>query len=462
MPATDAGTTRLVRALLLATLLTRVVAVLWFRTWTLDAGAYEHEVIARALAAGDGFRFNFFGDALQPTGHQAPALPMLLGLGYLLFGIGSAGGRLFAELVLAGLGVVGAWALGRLALEWWGRRAMALAMAGFALYPAFVYLPTRIQAVNWMIPFLLLTTLGFVRLEASRGDARAPRRLAIGTGIVGGLGALGEPILAAPFALCWLLFAWRARAVRATGATAPALRPALVVAAACALTLAPWMLRNAVVLHRLAFVKSSFAYVAWQGNHRGGSGTDKVEVPADVQRALAWRAGGGRGTEALLETARRQAVSVDAALTAADSAELLALPDEGARMRWFGTRLRAELTADPAAYLGVSARRLGMLAWFDPTNPRSFVLAYRLPYLVLAAFALAGVVLLARHGAPSGFGYWTAAALGLVVVHTLIITSARFRLPLEALYLLPAALALDAALAYLFSIAARGTPRTRG
>ena len=455
MPSADGASqpARLFRALLLATLLTRVAVILWLQTWTGDAGAYEHDLIARSLATGEGFRFPFFSDVPEPSGHQAPAIPMLLGLGYALFGVGSAGGRLYVEIVNAGLATVAAGALGFLALRWWGTRAMGIAMAGFLVYPAFAYMPTRIQAVNWAMPFLLLAVLGFVALRDTAGDGPAARRLAWVTGAACGLGVLGEPILAAPCALGWLLCVWRTPAARRAAAT---------VVAAAALTVAPWVARNAVVLGEPAFVKSSFWYVAWQGNHRGATGTDKLAVSPDLQDALAWRLGGGSATEALLDSARRQAVSVDIALSAADSATLRALPTERARMEWFGMRLRSDLSEHPGGYLAVAARRLGMLLWFDPTNPRSFVMAYRLPYLVLAALAVVGLIVIARRGAPPGFGQWVAALAGLFVVHTLIITSARFRLPIEALLILPAALAVEAGLSLFLHTAARGTPQSRG
>jgi uncharacterized membrane protein len=95
-----------------------------------------------------------------------------------------------------------------------------------------------------------------------------------------------------------------------------------------------------------------------------------------------------------------------------------------------------------------------MLLWFDPTNPRSYVAAYRVPYLVLALLAIVGFVLMFRARAwPAQGGIWVAAVGGLYLVHTLIITSARFRLPIEALLLLPAAYAVHRVLGW------RSTPR---
>jgi 4-amino-4-deoxy-L-arabinose transferase-like glycosyltransferase len=415
----------------LLTLAVRLAAVLWLRTYLGDAGAYEHDPIARSLVAGDGFRYAFFSDTPEPTGHQAPAMPMLLAAGYALFGVATPMAKLFVQVVLAGLVSVGAGALGVVAWHWWGRRAMIAAMLGVALYPAFVYMPTRIQAVNWALAFLLLYVAGVVALREGRGTIR----VAMLTGLVAGLGVLGEPILAAPFGLCWLWLAWRDRA---------AWRLPALVAGVAVLTIAPWLVRNAVVLGKAGFVKSSFGYVAWQGNHPGASGTDKLPVAPDVAADLAWRLAGGPETERLLDAARRQAVSVDIAISSTDSAALRALPSERARMAWFGDRLRTELQAEPIAYLRVVAKRAAMLVWFDPTNPRSFVFAYRVPYLLLATLGVLGLVVLLREPArPEGFALWWAAVGGLVLVHTLIITSARFRLPIEALLILPAAFLLS-------------------
>lgn len=396
-----------------------------------DAGAYEHEEIAQALLRGEGFVFRFFSDVPEPTGHQAPAIPMLLALGYWIFGSGSAMGRLFVELVFAVLAAGGAIALGRLALRWWSERAAIAAMLIFACYPAFIYLPTRIQSVNWTVPFLLFALAGFVAMSEGRGSTRT----AVWTGVAGGLGALGEPILAAPFGLCWLWLLWQERG-------AP--RRPLLVAATAALVLAPRLLRNAVVLGAPGFVKSSFGYVAWQGNHVGASGTDKRPVSSEVADALAWKIGGGPATEALLDAARAEAVSVDSALRAADSAAIRALPTERERMHWFRARLLEDLRREPTAYLRVAVKRLGMLLWFDPTNPRAFVAAYRLPYLVLAAAALVGLALIGRAGRrdrrwPPGYAYWLLSLLGLSLVFVGIVASARFRLPIELLLVLPAA-----------------------
>ena len=53
----------------------------------------------------------------------------------------------------------------------------------------------------------------------------------------------------------------------------------------------------------------------------------------------------------------------------------------------------ADLEADPARYGRLCLRRLRYFVFFDETNPKSRVLAYRVPHLGLTIFALVGVVL---------------------------------------------------------------------
>lgn len=405
----------------------RLAVILYLRTYAGDAGAYEHAEIARSLVEGQGFQFRFFADLPHPSGHQAPALPALLALGYLLFGVGAPGAVLFAQVLLAALTACGAAAAGAVAFHWWGRRGLWLTMLAFLCYPPFAYMPTRVQAVNWAVAFVLLMLWGFVTLAERRGGLR----VAVATGVLAALGALGEPIVAAAFGTSWLALAWMTR--REAGAW----RTLAAVAAAFVVVVTPWLVRNQLVLGRAGFVKSSFGYVFWQGNHVGASGTDKRAVQPETAAELAWSVGGS-GLEAALDAARAQAVSVDADLSAADSAAIRALPTEAARMQWFQSRVFAELRAAPGEYLRVVGRRVAMLAWFDDTNPRSFVAAYRVPWLLSLGLALAGLWRWRGTDRPAGVLLWGAALAGLVLVHALVIMSARFRLPIEALLLLPA------------------------
>jgi 4-amino-4-deoxy-L-arabinose transferase-like glycosyltransferase len=312
-----------------------------------------------------------------------------------------------------------------------GRPAALWAALALACYPPLIYMVTRIQSVNWSVAWLMIA-LALMTSAARRSTATK----ALLTGAAVGAGALGEPILLAPFGLYWL----ERLAALLVGRPVP-WRHLLLSAAMAAVVLLPWTLRNAAVHGRAMAVKSTFWYVFWQGNNPRASGVDKLEPSAVVQRKLAWR-WGLRGLEEDLRAARSQAVSVDSTLPAEDLRAIHKLPTEAAKVEWFRRESRRMLSDDPARYARLCLKRLAVTLWFDPTNPRAYVLPYRLPYLALAAAAIAGCVLslrsrTARLRSRRSRLPWLM-FLGLLAVFALVITSARFRLLLEALLLLPA------------------------
>jgi 4-amino-4-deoxy-L-arabinose transferase-like glycosyltransferase len=417
---------------LLFTALTRVSVILALRTDRSDPGAYEHAEIARAIVAHRGFLFAFFSPQPELTSYQAPAIPLLLAGAYKITATDSQA-YLLLQLVNVVLALATSAALIWLGTTMW-RQTVGLA-AGFvlALYPPLIYMATRVQAANWSVTFFVLAIAA--TFAVAQGWTR--RRGAL-LGVVGALGILGEPILAAPLAAAWLLLGW---AMVRTPTPERRRRVAVLVFAllAALLVLLPWSIRNYQAHGRLVPVKSTFWYVFWQGNHLQSTGTDKLTLSPELADKLAWRLGFG-GLDAELEAARQQAQSVDSHLTPEELHELADLPDEMARVDWFKARILSTLSEHPGHYLRLCAVRLWQLLWFDSTNPRALVLPYRGSWLVLAVAALLGCAL-ARRDPPRRGVILLAMVLALAGAHVAVIMSSRFRLPLEAALTLVAGLA---------------------
>jgi 4-amino-4-deoxy-L-arabinose transferase-like glycosyltransferase len=398
-----------------------------------DAGMYEHEVIASSLASGNGFRYAFFSDRPLLTSQQAPAIPYLLSFCFRIAGGNTPAARLLyllgVNVVLAAGATLAMWQLGR---RTWNPTVGAWAAAGFAIYPPLIYATTRIQAATWSVCWLLVALT--LTMEACH---RRNWKWGCLAGASAGMGLLGEPIIVLPAALVFLALAMNClREPRRLSVVAAALLAAAVV-------LAPWMVRNTLVHQRIVFIKSTFWYCFWQGNHQGASGTDKLLPDDELRSRLAW-AWGGANLEADLNAAREQAVSVDSHLSQESLAAIVAAPSEIEKVDHFQTLAGRDLSEDPGHYLRMCGLRLGQMLWFDPTNPRAYVLSYRLSYLVLLGLAVIGVGL-SMTGRRAV--YWQLpllAGLGILVFHALTITSARFRLPIEALLLLPAAVVFAA------------------
>ena len=64
---------------------------------TVASQLFLHDLIAREIIAGNGFRFPFFSDRAAPTATQAPVYPYVLALCYSLLGVGSAAALLAYE-----------------------------------------------------------------------------------------------------------------------------------------------------------------------------------------------------------------------------------------------------------------------------------------------------------------------------------------------------------------------------
>jgi hypothetical protein len=92
----------------------------------------------------------------------------------------------------------------------------------------------------------------------------------------------------------------------------------------------------------------------------------------------------------------------------------------------------------PWHYLRMCGKRAFKLVWFDFTNPHSFTLQYRLSYVLLLLLAVMGVAANVPHP-PRQLLVPAIMTLTVALVHVLVIMSARFRLPLEGMMLLPAA-----------------------
>lgn len=228
-------------------LLVRVAFVMLKQAGPLDGDALQYDEIAKNLAAGRGFMYADFPTALRP-----PVYPAFLAAVYRLFGHDYTAVRLLQGLAEA-FTVVLTYLIGR---RFFGRGVAAAAGIAVALQPALV--------VN--SGFLLTETLYTLILTGSfylflRSQYELSRGLAVGAGVLLGLGALCRPTgLALPLVLAFgVLFCDR---------KLQRLKLAAAAALIALLTVAPWTIRNAVVLGTLTPVSnSSFGIVLWMGSY---------------------------------------------------------------------------------------------------------------------------------------------------------------------------------------------------
>jgi hypothetical protein len=411
--------------LIVLAIVSRIAAVGLLQSHLVPRSTYEHGEIAANLLAGRGFAIKFLG-ADGPTSQQAPIYPALVALAYTIGGIETPRSLLILELAQAAFGallVLGVLRMCRLVAP--GSPSAAW-VAGWivAIHPTLVYAATHIQVAT-LAAVLLTWTVAWAYQTGLSGKLRD-------AGITGGLLAilvLTDPILGLSFVgVCVAI--WQTEHMLPEHGRRPLVLVG-IAALTCVVGISPWLARNYAVHGEFVAVKSTFGYAFWQGNCALSEGTDKVVRPS-VERVLQQdhHGGGISGLNRTLWEARHEAGYLDdIALSKADY-RLLGSVSEPERSRILFRRAIADLAADPARYPKLVLRRLRYFVLFDETNPKTRILAYRLPHAALTLGAIIGLLI-----APSSIRKKlmpTIVTVGLIALfHALTIVSTRFHLPVE-------------------------------
>ncbi|MBN2475329.1 MAG: hypothetical protein JXB62_12015 [Pirellulales bacterium] len=387
--------------------------------------AYEHGQIAENLLAGRGFSIEFLGTE-GPTSQQAPFYPLLLTAAWWWFGVATPQAILAVQLLqcLAGTALV-------LAVVWLGWSLMPdrpsvgwVAGLGAAVYPTHLYMVTHLQVALWaaLLLTLLLATVLSARWRATWGGAAL-------AGTMAGMLLLVEPILVLALPVCVIAF-WLAEGTPSWigwFSRAAAVRVALMVGIAAAV-IAPWIIRNCRVHGEPVFIKSTFGYAFWQANNPISWGTDKIPKPS--AEPLRHRHDGSlAGMDRALREARHEALYIDDVLLKPQGYGEFTGLSEPQRSRLLGRRAWEFIRANPWQYAGLCLQRLQYFLLFDETNPKAANRLYRIATVTWLVLASIGLLV----SLPRWRALWPTYVIGAAVVafHTLVITSVRFRIPIE-------------------------------
>lgn len=405
----------------------RVGTVLVLRGEHAAPVSYEHGRIAENLLAGRGFSIEFLGTE-GPTSQQAPFYPLLLAAAYAAFGVGTPGAVLAVELLqcAAGTGLVLAvvWLAWSLAPD---RRSVGWAAGlGAAVYPTHVYMVTHLQVALWAALGLTLLVAVAVspRWRGSWGGALLAGGLA-------GLLLLLEPILALALPFCAAAFWMGEAAGRWTDRFRPGpIGRVAVMAGVAAVVICPWTARNCRVHGEFVFIKSTFGYAFWQGNNPASWGTDKIPKPS-AETLRRDHDGTLAGMDRALWEARHETLYIDDVLLKPGGYREFAALSEPERSRLLGRRARAFVREHPGDYARLCVRRLRYFLLFDETNPKAANRVYRAATVLW--LVLAGVGLVVSVGRWRALWPTWAIFAAVMVFHTLVIVSVRFRIPVEPL-----------------------------
>lgn len=402
----------------------RVWVVLALRTDHARPLGFEHARIAENLLAGRGFSVEFLGRE-GPTSQQAPFYPLLLAGVYACFGAGTAGSLLFVQLLQAVAGAALVLVVAWLAWSLVPDRPLVgwIAALAAAVYPAHLYMVTHQQVALWAA--LLVTLLLAVVLSPFW---QATWRGAILAGLLSGLLLLVEPILALALPVCAAVF-WLSERERGRRLMEPgALGRVAAMVGLTVLVITPWTVRNWRVHGEPMFIKSTFGYALWQGNHPLSWGTDKV--PKSSAEAIRLDHDGTlSGMDRALWEARHETLYIDdvvlkptgyrqfQGLTEPQCCELLRREAVG------------YIREAPGRYLNLCLQRLRYFLLFDETNPKAANRLYRISTAAWLVLVFIGLIV----SSPRWHRLWPTYAIfaAVALFHALVIVSARFRIPVE-------------------------------
>ncbi len=264
--------------ILAAALVVRVAWLIATRHLVLMNDPADYQRLAVSIAAGHGFGRTVVAPGGGPTAFRPPLWPLFLAGLYWLVGVHVMVARA-VEVVLGTLTVA---LVGVLAGQLWSRGPARVAMGLAAVYPPLLLAGGSLLSESLSLPLELGTR------AAALAARRSPRPAGwiLGCGVGCGLDILCRPdsfILLVPVGLL-VGVAWKTAGPppgrRSPGRWSGLVAPAAVVVLA-GLTVTPWLIRDAVVMHRFIPVTTQGGLVA--------SGTYNDTAAHDPLHPGAWR-----------------------------------------------------------------------------------------------------------------------------------------------------------------------------
>lgn len=353
---------------------------------------WEYEDVAMNLLSGNGFVGSFYDTPYRAL--ILPFYPVLCAVVYWLVGHPSL---VAIQLVQAAAVVPAGWFAYALGSELGGRRAGLLAALGVTFHPALMLFSLRRHAL-WVdaVIFLMILWATF----RARRSVRLSQSTALGA--LFGFGLLSRTTIAVFMLVAcgWLVWQW-GRPLRVS------LPNVAVILGVGLLVPAPWLVRNAVVLHRPVGFISITPYQLWIGNNPSATGGALAPDGTGMDSTAPILVEAARGARGELE---QQDIFWHAAVTYIAS-------NPGRTVLNYARKFRSFL---------FWSKQTG--AWY----PEWFRGAYQVFYLVLLCCATIGAYRLAQSGNWAAVVLCVCFVLSVGVVQSIFFVEGRHRWEVES------------------------------
>ncbi len=384
-----------------------------------DAAAYAE--IAANLERGEGFTLG--PDATQPAGNYSPGLPLLIvGLYEFTGGVHERTARIVLALIGA-LSVLFTYLIGR---RLSGPTAGLVGAGAVAIYPALLEYQGMLMGEPLAATLLAGAVLSILSANAKQGH---PARGWVLPGLLLGALALVRPEYLGVAVLISLVVLAKDLRDDKRGS----LLRAAVMLAGVALVVAPWTVRNAIVLDRFVPVSTGGGQVLFAGTYLPSDG-DPEKVGAEV---VARHPG-------LFEPGDVRRLRLEQILARLAAQRYPGVEADKALARMGREQLWDDLTEEPVEYAGFVAAKVWRI-WSQGPREVMDKPAWKALHWALVGFGLLGLIVLARQRR------WEALLMATIFVSITAVSALLVASPRRVLVMLP----LVAALAGVGAVACR-------
>jgi hypothetical protein len=262
-PEEDRVKTRRMLAVIVLVALALRLAVVPFNSFLLedlmDANhihAWEPGNMARNLLAGHGFGSTL--DSTQPSAMMTPVYPLIVAGFFHVFGVHTIASITAIHVFDCQINSLACIPIFLIARRSFGERVAWWAAWGWAFFPYGIYFAA---AWAWSTHLLLLCQCWLIYLAQ---DMERSSRLWLWAcfGLLAGFTGLTEPSALVVVAFLMALACWRLARDRKRW-----LLPGVVASLTIAAAICPWMIRNAVALHRFIPMRDNVGLELWMGNN---------------------------------------------------------------------------------------------------------------------------------------------------------------------------------------------------
>ena len=344
---------RLIILIIVISFLLRIGAVFYLQNYK-NPEAWEFGEIAENIVKGNGYSYSQDPNrAPQKSSFQAPVYPDILAF-FIKYVPNS---YLALEIFQVLISIIAGILLFLCASVFFNKSVGYITLIFYSIHPTFILIPTQFLTLT-----IYLAQLGFGIYLLIKINEKRSIKLLILFAINSGISLLNDPIFitfVTASAIYWIILYNKNKK--------ELLRILFTTMGITFLIILPWIIRNYRVHHQFVFIKSTFGYNLWRGNHLNATGTARQLDGSNIDDTKS------------VELKRK-----------------LELPEYFAEIKrdnLFRQEAWNFIKSNPGYTLKSVIRKFYYFWWFDPTHPKAKSLLYRLSYLIILIPGLAGILL---------------------------------------------------------------------